>query len=29
MMKTNNIWGAAIIHAAADLFAFIAMLANA
>jgi membrane protease YdiL (CAAX protease family) len=29
MMKTNNIWGATIIHAAADLFAFIAMLANA
>lgn len=29
MMKTNNIWGATLIHAAADLFAFIAMLANA
>jgi membrane protease YdiL (CAAX protease family) len=29
MMKTDNIWGATIIHAAADFFAFIAMLANA
>jgi membrane protease YdiL (CAAX protease family) len=29
MMKTDNIWGATLIHAAADLFAFIAMLANA
>jgi len=29
MMKTDNIWGAVLIHAAADLFAFIAMLANA
>jgi membrane protease YdiL (CAAX protease family) len=29
MMKTDNIWGATIIHAAADLFAFIALLANA
>jgi len=29
MMKTDNIWGAVLIHAAADLFAFIALLANA
>jgi membrane protease YdiL (CAAX protease family) len=29
IMKTDNIWGATIIHAAADLFAFIALLANA
>jgi membrane protease YdiL (CAAX protease family) len=29
MMKTDNIWGAMLIHAAADLFAFIAVLANA
>jgi membrane protease YdiL (CAAX protease family) len=29
MMKTDNIWGAVLIHAAADLFLFIAMLANA
>ncbi len=29
MMKTNSIWGATLIHAAADLFLFIAMLANA
>jgi len=29
MMKTDNIWGATLIHAAADLFAFIALLANA
>ncbi len=28
MMKTNSIWGAVLIHAAADLFLFIAMLAN-
>jgi membrane protease YdiL (CAAX protease family) len=28
MMKTDNIWGATLIHAAADLFAFIALLAN-
>jgi membrane protease YdiL (CAAX protease family) len=29
MMKTDSIWGAVLIHAAADLFLFIAMLANA
>jgi len=29
LMKTDNIWGATLIHAAADLFLFIAMLANA
>ena len=29
MMKTDSIWGATLIHAAADLFAFIAMLASA
>lgn len=29
IMKTDNIWGATLIHAAADLFAFIALLANA
>lgn len=29
MMKTNNIWGAMLIHAAADLFGFIAFMANA
>jgi membrane protease YdiL (CAAX protease family) len=29
MMKTDSIWGATLIHAAADLFLFIAMLANA
>ena len=29
MMKTDNIWGATLIHAAADLFGFIALLANA
>jgi len=28
MMKTDSIWGAALIHAAADLFLFIAVLAN-
>lgn len=28
-MKTDSIWGATLIHAAADLFLFIAMLANA
>jgi membrane protease YdiL (CAAX protease family) len=27
MLKTNSIWGAVLIHAAADLFLFIAMLA--
>jgi membrane protease YdiL (CAAX protease family) len=29
IMKTDNIWGATLIHAAADLFLFIAVLANA
>ena len=29
MMKTDSIWGAVLVHAAADLFLFIAMLANA
>lgn len=29
IMKTNSLWGAALIHAAADLFLFIAMLASA
>ena len=29
MMKTDNIWGAVLIHAAADFFAFFAMFANA
>ncbi len=28
IMKTGNLWGATLIHAAADLFLFIAMLAN-
>jgi membrane protease YdiL (CAAX protease family) len=28
MIKTDNIWGATLIHAAADLFAFIALLAT-
>ncbi|HSG43281.1 MAG TPA: CPBP family intramembrane glutamic endopeptidase [Anaerolineales bacterium] len=28
MMKTDNIWGATLIHAAADLFGFIAFMAN-
>ncbi len=28
MMKTNCIWGATLIHAASDLFLFIALLAN-
>lgn len=28
MMKTDSIWGAVLIHAAADLFLFIAVLAN-
>ena len=28
MLKTDNIWGAAMIHAAADLFLFIALLAT-
>jgi hypothetical protein len=27
MVKTDSIWGAYLIHAAADLFLFIAMLA--
>jgi membrane protease YdiL (CAAX protease family) len=29
MMKTDSIWGAVLIHAAADLFLFVAMLASA
>jgi membrane protease YdiL (CAAX protease family) len=29
IMKTGSLWGATLIHAAADLFLFIAMLANA
>jgi membrane protease YdiL (CAAX protease family) len=29
MIKTDSIWGAVLVHAAADLFLFIAMLANA
>ncbi len=29
MIKTDSIWGAALIHAAADLFLFIAVLSNA
>ena len=29
MMKTDNIWGATLIHVASDLFLFIAVLANA
>jgi membrane protease YdiL (CAAX protease family) len=29
MMKTGSIWGAVMIHAASDLFLFIALLANA
>jgi membrane protease YdiL (CAAX protease family) len=29
MMKSDSIWGAVLIHAAADLFLFIAVLANA
>jgi membrane protease YdiL (CAAX protease family) len=29
IMKTDSIWGAALIHAAADLFLFIAILSNA
>ena len=29
MMKTGNIWGAMLIHAAADLFGLIAFMANA
>jgi len=29
MMKSDSIWGATLIHAAADLFLFIAVLANA
>jgi len=29
MMKSDSIWGAVLIHAAADFFLFIAMLANA
>jgi len=29
MMKSDSIWGAALIHVAVDFFLFIAMLANA
>lgn len=29
MMKTDNIWGGTLIHAAADLFGFVAILASA
>jgi hypothetical protein len=29
MMKSDNIWGATIIHAASDFFLFVAVLANA
>jgi membrane protease YdiL (CAAX protease family) len=29
MMKSDNIWGATLIHAASDFFLFIAVLANA
>jgi membrane protease YdiL (CAAX protease family) len=29
MMKTDNIWGAVVIHAASDFFLFLAVLANA
>jgi membrane protease YdiL (CAAX protease family) len=29
MMKSDNIWGAMVIHAASDFFLFIAVLANA
>jgi membrane protease YdiL (CAAX protease family) len=29
MMKSDSIWGAALIHAAADFFLFVAVLANA
>lgn len=29
MMKTDSIWGAVLIHAAADLFLFVSVLANA
>ena len=29
MMKSDSIWGAVLIHAAADLFLFISVLANA
>jgi len=29
MMKTDSIWGAVLIHAASDLFLFIAVLATA
>jgi len=28
MMKSDSIWGATLIHAAADFFLFIAVLAN-
>jgi len=28
ILKTNSIWGAVMIHAAADLFLFIAVLAT-
>jgi membrane protease YdiL (CAAX protease family) len=29
MMKSENIWGATLIHAASDFFLFVALLANA
>jgi membrane protease YdiL (CAAX protease family) len=29
MMKTDSIWGATLIHSAADSFLFVAVLANA
>jgi membrane protease YdiL (CAAX protease family) len=28
MMKSDNIWGATLIHAASDFFLFVAVLAN-
>jgi membrane protease YdiL (CAAX protease family) len=28
MMKSDNIWGAVLIHAASDLYLFVAVLAN-
>ncbi|NTW13339.1 MAG: CPBP family intramembrane metalloprotease, partial [Anaerolineales bacterium] len=29
MMKSDNLWGAVVIHAASDFFLFVAVLANA
>jgi membrane protease YdiL (CAAX protease family) len=29
MMRSDNIWGSTLIHAASDFFLFIAVLANA